>query len=106
MGWERRDRGGRYYTRSRKVQGRVVREYVGTGPVAEMIAEIDNTKLAQRVARREALRAEQKRMASVEAPVSDLCDIGDLVARAALMLAGYHRHKRGEWRKRRATKAG
>jgi hypothetical protein len=30
MGWDR----GRYYTRSRKVNGRVVREYVGTGPVA------------------------------------------------------------------------
>jgi hypothetical protein len=34
MGWDK----GRYFTRSRKVNGRVVREYVGTGEVAELIA--------------------------------------------------------------------
>ena len=32
MGWER----GRYYTRSKKVNGRVVREYVGTGQLAAL----------------------------------------------------------------------
>ena len=32
MGWEH----GRYYTRSQKVNGRIVREYVGTGRVAEL----------------------------------------------------------------------
>jgi hypothetical protein len=29
--WERRSRGTRYYTRSKKIAGRAVREYVGGG---------------------------------------------------------------------------
>jgi hypothetical protein len=35
MAWERRQRGGRYYTRTRRINGTRVREYVGTGPLAE-----------------------------------------------------------------------
>jgi hypothetical protein len=41
VGWETRARGVRYYTRSRRINGRVVREYIGTGPVAEAIAALE-----------------------------------------------------------------
>jgi hypothetical protein len=37
MAWDR----GRYYTRSRKVNGRVDREYLGTGEAAERAARQD-----------------------------------------------------------------
>ena len=39
--WERRERGGLYYTRSRKVNGQVVREYVGGGVLGQLAAFMD-----------------------------------------------------------------
>jgi len=39
----------RYYTRSRKVDGWVIREYVGSGPIAEMAAQRDEAEREWRV---------------------------------------------------------
>lgn len=93
MAWERRPRGGWYYTRSRRVGGRVVREYVGTGLLAGLEAEMDAEDRAAKMQQREELRAEQQRWADVEEPVTTLCEMTELMARAALVLAGYHQHK-------------
>ena len=42
-----------------------------------------------------------RRMESLEAPIEELCDAAETLARAALVTAGYRRHNRGEWRLRR-----
>ncbi|SRR6266498_1697927 len=97
MGWER----GRYYTRSRKVNGRVVREYVGTGRVAELVAQMDALEREKRRLEALELRQEKAELADLDANLTALIETTDLVARAALVAAGFHQHKRGEWRKRR-----
>jgi hypothetical protein len=97
VGWDK----GRYYTRSKKVNGRVVREYVGSGEVAEVAAQIDAITRADRQAEREARRAEKAALDALEAPLNDLNDLADLLARAALIAAGFRQHKRGEWRRKR-----
>ncbi len=101
MAWERRKRGGFYYTRSRKVGGRVVREYVGGGLVGQFAAATDAEQRAERKARAEAFRTESARLEAVDVPVDALDEVAEALARGALLLAGYHRHHRGEWRRKR-----
>ncbi len=98
MGWER----GRYYTRSRREGGRVVREYVGAGPAAALIARFDEMERDRREGERIAARLEREMMDALDAPLVALDDLANLVACAALLAAGYRQHHRGEWRKRRA----
>src|SRR5919112_522536 len=101
MGWETRRGAGRYYARSRKVNGRVVREYVGTGLVAELAAQQDAEARAEKLAEREQLQHEVTRWTATSAPLTQLSQLLDGLTPAALIAAGYHQHHRGAWRKRR-----
>lgn len=111
MGWEKRKGGGRYYTRSRRVRGRVRREYVPLD-IAHIVAELDAEERLEREYQRELKReqeaAEEAARAAFYArifgPVDTLGAACEVVMRAELERAGYHQHKRGEWRKKRASK--
>lgn len=97
MGWER----GRYYTRSQRNNGRVVRQYVGCGPLASIAAEIDALARANRTEaldERQRLHSELERLAALVTSLHQVCDH---FAKAALLINGFHQHKRGEWRKKR-----
>lgn len=109
MSWEQRKRGGRYYTRSRRVGGRIVRSYVGRGVVGELAAREDEERRAQRLAQ-QARRREERRRAEEEArallaPLADLDALISTLTAATLTAAGYHRPNRGVWRKRREQRA-
>jgi len=81
MGWESTLSRGKYCTRSRRADGRTVRDYDGSGDAAFRIAATE-----------------------VEAIVAKAFKETETTLRAALEAAGYHLHARGEWRKRRAHK--
>jgi hypothetical protein len=93
MGWDKRG----YYYSARKVNGRVVRDYIGKGAIAQLAAQMD----AVRQQERELAAQEKHELAALDLEVRALSDWTDLLARAALLAAGYHQHKRGEWRKTR-----
>lgn len=99
--WERRARGGLYYTRSRREDGRIVREYVGGGELGELAAQMDAEKRQSRREERAARKQERERLEAVMEPVEELCEAAEVIARAALLASGYRQHNRGEWRKRR-----
>jgi hypothetical protein len=92
-----------YYTRSRKISGRVVREYVGTGLVGELAAAADAQARAERRSQDARQQAEQERIEAAIAPLEEFYDTVETLTRASLLAAGYHRHHRGEWRRKRGT---
>ena len=89
--------------RSRKVNGRVVREYIGGGEVGALVAQMDAIDRECRESERECWRLEKEEMEAFDASVAKVCQMADLIAKAAMVAAGFHRH-RGEWRRRRVQK--
>ncbi len=98
--WERRERGGLYYTRSRKESGRVIREYVGGGVLGELAARADELKRREREQAAAADREEREALEALDAPLTEAWEAAETLYRAALVATGYRQHKRGGWRKR------
>ncbi len=106
MGWEIRERGGPYYTRSRRMEGRVVREYLGAGLVGRLSAEADRIKRereeAEKVRHRRELEHLEEHLEALVSPAAELGEAAEVLVRAELLACGYHKHK-GEWRRERST---
>ena len=101
MAWETRG-SGTYYYRKRKVNGRVVSEYIGTGFTACYVEAQEAQARREHAAAVATERAEREQMAAREADLDAFCALTDALVAAALLDAGYRRHHRGEWRKQRA----
>jgi hypothetical protein len=97
MAWETRNGKGRYYTRSKWVAGKVVRQYFRCGEEAEGAAAED---LARRRAARER-RKQQVEDIMLEAEWDVLLSRRWDLFRRMMAAAGYHRPNRGKWRKKR-----
>ena len=100
MGWETRGRGSSYYTRSKWKDGRVLREYVGTGPLAEFVALDDELKRLQKEEEAAYRREERERLEQSAGFLRELEEACKVLTWAHLLAAGC-RKRRGEWRRRR-----
>jgi hypothetical protein len=101
MGWEQRG-GASYYYTAQRVGGRVLKMYVGSGPAAEYAALLEAEARAGRRQAAEAEKRERDELAALDAALAPLDELADALTAAALVAAGFHRHHRGAWRKRRA----
>ncbi len=97
MAWERRERGGVYYTRSKKVGGRVVRQYIGGGPLGKIAALEDEYQRRRREEDAAYWKEETERLEQDAAFLQELEAVSKILATAHLLAADYHRHK-GQWR--------
>jgi hypothetical protein len=96
-------RNGRpYYYQKRRIGGRVVSCYMGSGPAALLMAQIDQADRASQLDQREARR----RCAPPATPLELRLFVAFCqgMTRAALRSSGYHQHK-GEWRMARTKQA-
>jgi hypothetical protein len=101
VAWEERG-GGRYYYRTRWVNGRPVKEYVGGGLAGRLASEADRIDRERREARALEEKREREKLEALAAPVLELSEAAEILARAHLIVAGFHRY-RGEWRRERST---
>jgi hypothetical protein len=106
VAWEERGGSGkRYLYRSVREGGRVRKEYLGSGWLAEL-AELQAEH--ERANERERVLLERRQVAAIlegEAAVTSLDRAVRVIVRAHLLAAGFRRHHRGEWRQRRASRS-
>ena len=98
MGWKRIN-GREYYYRCERVEGRVETTYLGAGELGRLSEILDAELRAEREAEREAVRVEWEEAAAEERAVSAWFDGVQAVADAAMLAAGFYKHK-GQWRRR------
>ena len=96
MGWELRN-GKRYYYRKIRRGRRVVSEYVGTSEFAEFWFELDRLDRVEKILSRTAWKDEKDEVKKLNKDINQLTKIINDVARASLLISGYHSHK-GQWR--------
>jgi hypothetical protein len=101
VSWETRNGKGRYYVRTWREGGRIVRQYIGTGMFGEYWASVDELARAERADEAAAARAEVEQLSELDKLVAASAQAARVVASQALIAAGYRRHQRGEWRKTR-----
>src|SRR5438552_1878120 len=97
MAWDKRG----YFYISERCGNQVTRDYFGNGPTAKIVAGRLDAERRRRVAASDAMRTERRRIADLDKNLISLNILADLAAASILETAGFHRHNRGEWRKKR-----
>ena len=107
MAWERRP-AGTYYYRATKIDGSVVKHYLGTGKVGEAAAAADTREREKRRAQQEtealALQQAEETSGVMERSLNVIEHLCNLLVRTELEESGFHNHL-GQWRRRRCDEA-
>lgn len=99
MAWEMR-RGRRYYYHKRRVGGRVVSEYRGSGDWVDAVTRLEQADRIERAVERDDWRSEQNHIKADESALDEVTALIETLTTSYLLAAGCHTHK-GTWRRRR-----
>jgi hypothetical protein len=104
MGWKIIN-GRSYYYSCDRLRGRVVTTYRGAGEFAALVAEIETHEARKRARAREeaeaTYQAERTKAREADAEIGRLDAMLSRLADLEMQESGYHRIKRGPWRRRR-----
>jgi hypothetical protein len=91
-----------YYYQGERRGGRVRKKYIGPSDsdIAQEIAHADETRRRVEAERRARARAEIDEAESLASAAEEIGEAAEVLARAQLLAAGYHKRK-GEWRQKR-----
>src|SRR5579884_89254 len=106
MGWERRKRGGLYYVQKEQVGGKVVSRYLGAGEVATLAAQLEEGRRQEQEAEREQEKQKRAEIDKRDQENAAYFAQVETIFRQAMEAAGYYRHNRGAWRKKRDRDQG
>ena len=98
MGWKTIN-GRRYFYKSEREGGRVKSTYFGGGESGSIMAEWIALERLERAEEQERERGERRESDTTERVISDWFDGVQAVADAAMVAAGFYKHK-GQWRRR------
>jgi hypothetical protein len=99
MAWEKRGN-NRYYYRKQRSGRNVTSEYVGNGPLAQLISSLDQEEWEERSLVRTRWKKQKKEVLTMDADLATIHELTISLVRAALLTEGYHPHK-GQWRRKR-----
>jgi len=99
MAWATRGN-GTYYYRNRRIGGKVVTQYVGSGYSATLMQMLDEHERQDAAQKRQAWQAVKDNEEQLDAMLDEVTALVNAYAGAMLLVSGYHLHKR-QWRKRR-----
>jgi hypothetical protein len=98
MAWEKRGK-NKYFYRSTRVDGRVVKVYHGAGLVGELAAGVDALRRAERKAEVDLRRQKKSELDAAVALSREFNEECNLLTTATLLVAGFHRPSRHSWRR-------
>ena len=77
---------------------------MGGGTLGHLAALRDAQKRQLREEEAALWKEEREGLEALVAPVEQLCEATEILYRARLLSAGFRRHQRGEWRRKREPK--